>query len=159
MWSFISRIVLRLAAIRWLFKLGGLGLLIPIAFILKTIGLPVLLILAVVALPVLALLFLFGLPVFLVLMLGGLFMGIVGVVLAMGVMALKFALFVVLPIWLLFKLMGWIFRGFSRRPGKGGDDERGGGSDTTSRTSDVPPPDTSAGASEMPIDPLVDPLD
>ena len=34
MLSFISRLVLRIAAIRWVFKLGGLGLLVPIALLL-----------------------------------------------------------------------------------------------------------------------------
>lgn len=165
MWSFISRLVLRLAAIRWLFKLGGLGLLIPIAFILKTIGLPVLLVLIVLALPVLALLFLFGLPVFLVLAFGGLFMGLVGAVLAIGIAALKFAIFVVLPIWLMWKLMRKIFRGIRRRGGRrwgcdgdeGGEGGEGKGGGTPS--SDVPPPATGAGAADIPIDPLVDPLD
>ena len=42
MWSAIRWLVLRFAALRWLFKLGGLGLLLPIALLLKTIGLPLL---------------------------------------------------------------------------------------------------------------------
>lgn len=164
MWSFISRLVLRLAAIRWLFKLGGLGLLIPIAFILKVIGLPVLLVLMVLALPVLALLFLFGLPIFLVLLVGGMFMGLVGAVLSIGLVALKIAIFVVLPIWLTMKLVGWIFRGFRRRRGGGrgdaGDAGDAGDSGTTAPpASDVPPPNTTTGATEIPVDPLVDPLD
>src|SRR5215475_5530964 len=75
MWSVIRWLVLRIAAIRWLFKLGWLGALIPIALLLKSIGLPLLGILIIVGLPLLVLLFLFGLPIFLVLAVGGLFVG------------------------------------------------------------------------------------
>ena len=78
MWSAIRWIVLRFAAIRWLFKLGWLGTLIPIVLLLKTIGLPLLAILSIVAIPLLILLFLFGLPIILVLVFGGLVMGALG---------------------------------------------------------------------------------
>jgi hypothetical protein len=152
MWSIISRLVLRLAAIRWLFKLGGLGLLIPIAFVLKTIGLPVLLILLVLALPILALLFLFGLPIILVLVFGSMLMGLIGMVVTIGIAALKFGLFVVLPIWLFWRLCCWIFR----RPGGGGGSNGSNGGmcgDVSGDPSDVPPPDVSQ-ASETTIDPL-----
>ena len=109
MWAMITRMVLRLAAVRWLFKLGGLGLLLPIAILLKAIGLPLLAILSVVALPLLVLLFLFGLPIFLVLIVGGMVTGLLGAVLTLGVVALKIGLFVVVPVWLLWKLgsTGW----------------------------------------------------
>jgi len=114
MWAAIRWLVLRVAAIRWLFKLGWLGLFIPIALLLKTIGLPLLGILSIIALPLLALLFLFGLPIILVLMFGGLLMGVVGFILTIGVAALKIGLFVVLPIWLMLvvvrKLYCWIFK-------------------------------------------------
>ncbi|HEY4131536.1 MAG TPA: hypothetical protein VGM50_13035 [Gemmatimonadaceae bacterium] len=152
MLSFISRLVLRIAAIRWVFKLGGLGLLIPIALLLKTIGLPILLVLMVLALPVLALLFLFGLPIFLVVIAGGMLMGFLGMVLTIGIAAIKFGVFVVLPIWLFWRLCCWIFR---QRP-RGGDDTPGAGTEVD--PSDVPPSDTSSSTS-TPIDPLVDPLD
>ena len=104
MWAMISRWVLRLAALRWLFKLGGLGLLLPIAFLLKAIGLPLLAILSVVGLPILILLFLFGLPIILVLIFGAMAMGLVGMVLTIGIVAIKFGLFVVLPLWLIWKI-------------------------------------------------------
>ena len=134
MWSAIRWLVLRIAAIRWLFKLGWLGALVPIALLLKTIGLPLLAVLAVIAAPVLILLFLFGLPVFLVIGAGAAFMGLLGIVLFIGVAAIKFALFVVLPIWLMWKLAGAIWRwGFGK---KGGD-----ASDSTSGpVSSEPPP-------------------
>ena len=104
MWSAIQWLVVRIAAIRWLFKLGWLGLLIPIVLILKTIGLPIIIVLSIVAIPIVILLLLFGLPIFLVLIFGSLLMGFLGFVLMIGVAALKFGLFVVLPVWLLWKL-------------------------------------------------------
>jgi hypothetical protein len=114
MWSAIRWLVLRIVAARWLFKLSGLGLLVPIALLLKAIGLPVLAVLSVLAFPILILLFLFGLPIFLVLAVGGLFMGMLAMVLMIGIAAIKIGLFIVLPIWLIWKvgskLFGWAFR-------------------------------------------------
>jgi len=69
----------------------------------------------VLALPVLLLLFLFGLPIFLVMLVGGLAMGVLFAALAFGMLALKVAVFVVLPIWLMWKLASWMFRGRARR--------------------------------------------
>lgn len=101
MWSAIRWLVLRIAMIRWLFKLGWLGLLIPVVLMLKTIGLPILAVLSIVAIPIVLLLLLFGLPILLVFIFGSLFMGFLGLVLTIGVAALKIGLFVVLPIWLI----------------------------------------------------------
>ena len=108
-WAF----VLVLAAGAYGLKVLGLVAFLPIAFLLKAVGLPLLIVLAVLALPVLFLLFLFGLPIFLVLLVGGLAMSALFVVLSIGMMALKFAIFVVLPIWLVYKLVSWLFRGRS----------------------------------------------
>ncbi len=125
MWAMITRIALRLAALRWLFKLGGLGLLLPLVLLLKTIGLPLLMILAVVALPVLLLLFLFGLPVFMVFIAGSLVMGLLAMLVTIGVAALKFAVFVVLPIWLIWSMSStavrWAFRRRHCRDDEGGE--------------------------------------
>src|ERR1044072_4914395 len=99
MWSVIRWLVLRIAAIRWLFKLGGLAFLLPLALLLKTIGLPLLGVVAVLALPILIILLLFGLPIFLVFIVGSMLMGLIGMVLTIGVAALKIGLFIVLPIW------------------------------------------------------------
>ena len=131
MWSAIQWLVVRIATIRWLFKLGWLGALIPVALLLKSIGLPLLGILAVVAIPVLILLFLFGLPIFLVLIVGGAFTGLLGFALMIGLAALKFALFVVLPMFLIWKLCAMIWHWGSKREGDGPD-------------SGSPPPSTSA---------------
>jgi hypothetical protein len=111
MWAFIGALAARLAMIRWLLKvLGGLGVLLPIAFLLKVIGLPILAVLAVLAAPVLFVLFLFGLPIFLVLLVGGAIMGVVFSVLTAGLVVLKIAIVIVLPIWLLCKLTKWLWR-------------------------------------------------
>lgn len=110
MWSLIKWLVMRLAVVRWIFKVLGLLAFLPIAFLLKAVGLPLLIVLGVLALPVLFLLFLFGLPIFLVLLVGGLAMGALFVALSIGMIALKFAIFVVLPIWLVYKLLTWLFR-------------------------------------------------
>jgi hypothetical protein len=107
----ITALVVRLAAIRWAFKtLLGLGVLVPVAFILKVVGLPILAVLGVLALPVLFVLFLFGLPVFLVLIVGAMLMAGLFFMLTIGMVALKIFLFVVLPIWLIWKVGGWLFR-------------------------------------------------
>jgi hypothetical protein len=140
MWAAIRWLVVRIAMIRWLFKLGWLGLLIPIVLFLKTIGLPVLLVLAIVAIPLFFLLLLFGLPIILVVVFGSMLMGFLGLVLTLGVVALKFGLFVVLPIWLLWTLATKAYRWSCKR--KNGDSEPG----------DVPPPDTAGGSTPGPFD-------
>jgi hypothetical protein len=131
MWSAIRWLLLRIAAIRWVFKLGWLGLLIPLAFVLKSIGLPLLIILAVLALPVLVMFFVFGLPVFLVVAAGGAFMGFISFVLTLSLAVLKIGLFIVFPIWFIFAVAPRIARWF-----RGGNGGNGGGQPTTS----TPPP-------------------
>ena len=111
MWSLIKWLAMRLAVVRWIVKVLSMLAFLPIAFLLKAVGLPLLIVLAVLALPVLFLLFLFGLPIFLVLLVGGLAMGALFVALSIGMLALKFAIFVVLPILLVYKLVSWLFRG------------------------------------------------
>jgi hypothetical protein len=143
MWSAIRWLVLRIVAARWLFKLSGLALLLPIAMLLKTIGLPLLGVLGVLAFPILILLFVFGLPIFLVLLVGGLLIGMLGIALTMGLVAIKIGLFIVLPVWLVFKLFSTM-----RRCG------RGGGKNNSSKSDSSTGPTTSA-----PADPIdgVDP--
>jgi hypothetical protein len=131
---------MQLAAIRWLFKLGGLALLLPIAALLKAIGIPVLAVLSIVAIPVIILLFLFGLPIFLVLIAGGAIVGVIGFAMMGLLIAAKIFIFVVLPIMLIVKLVKWIF---GRRRG---DDSP---PTVSTDTPDTPPP----------VDPIVDPLD
>ena len=131
-------------SVRWLFKLGGLAFLLPLALLLKTIGLPILIVLAVLALPVLIVLLLFGLPIFLVLILGSMLMGLIGMVLSIGVAALKFGLFVVLPIWLVWTLV-------SKMMGK-----KKGGGDGSSASDAAPPSSSGSGPATGPVS---DPID
>ena len=125
MWAIIKWLVMKLAVVRWILKiLGGFGVLLPIALLLKSIGWPILLVLGVLLLPVLVVLFLFGLPIFLVLIVGSMIMSFVFAVLSFGMVVLKFAITVVLPIFLVWKAVSWMFR------------KRNGGD----RHPDVPPP-------------------
>jgi len=116
MFALIKWIVVKLAVVRLLWKLlGGLGLFLPLAFLLKLVGLPALMVLGVLALPLLFVLFIIGLPIFLVFAVGGVFLAFVFLALTLGLVALKVALFVVLPIWLVWQLARWIFK----KPGDG----------------------------------------
>ena len=117
MFATITSVALRLAAIRWAFKsLVGLGL-VPIAFVLKLVGLPILAVLGVLALPVMFVLFFLGLPVFLVLIVAALLMGGLFFVLTIGLVALKIFLFVVLPIWLVWTVATFFWRMIRPAPG------------------------------------------
>lgn len=127
MLSLIRWIVVRFAAIGWATKwLGSLTVLVPLAFLLKFVGLPLLGILGVIAAPVLLLLFLFGLPVILVLGGGAVLMSLVFAALTIGMLALKFFIFVVLPIYLIVKLLRWAFRRAKGGCGRWHDDGESG---------------------------------
>ena len=111
MLGLIKWIVVKLAVVRLLWKLlGGLGLFLPLAFLLKLVGLPALMVLGVLALPLLFVLFIIGLPIFLVFAVGGVFLAFVFLALTLGLVALKVALFVVLPIWIVWQVAQWIFK-------------------------------------------------
>ena len=117
MFATIGSLALRLAAIRWAIKsFVGLGLLVPLAFVLKFVGLPVLMVLGVLAMPVMLILFLFGLPVFLVLIVAALLIGGLFFALTVGMVALKIFLFVVLPIWLVWTVATFAWRMFRPAP-------------------------------------------
>jgi hypothetical protein len=143
--SLVRWLVFRFAALGWATKwLGSLGVLLPLAFLLKFIGLPLLGILGVVAAPALALLFLFGLPVVLVLGGGAILMSLVFAALAVGMFALKVFVFVVLPIYLVIKIVRWVFRR-GRDCGPGSWWRRNGG-DSGSGVGASPKPGPFAGA-------------
>lgn len=88
----------------------ALVLLVPAAVLLAAIGLPVIAVLGVLALPVLLVLFLVGLP-FIVLfavvvgLLGAVF-GVLVAFLALGAVALKVALVVLIPLL----VIGWVLK-------------------------------------------------
>jgi hypothetical protein len=107
MWSLISSLLAKYALLKLLLKtLGSLGLLLPLAFILKVIGLPVLIVLAILALPIFIILAIVGLPIMFVVIAG--FVLLVGFffLLSMGMLVLKIAI----PIILLYWLFKWLFK-------------------------------------------------
>ena len=102
MWTVLKAVALRLAVGR---TLGGmLGtlflLLVPLAGVLKVIGLPILIVLGIVGAPVFLLLAAIGLPVLVVVGFGAVLMLLVGGLLALGVLAIKIALPIILIVWL-----------------------------------------------------------
>jgi hypothetical protein len=116
MWMLLKGLALRFALGR---TIGGLFatlllVLVPIAGVLKMVGLPLLIVLGVIGAPLFLLLAAIGLPVLLVLGIGGVLIFLLGVLLALGVLAIKIVLPIVLVAW----LVRWIF-GRNRRSGRG----------------------------------------
>jgi len=108
MWTLITGLLTKWAMLKWLLKtLGSLGILVPIAFVLKLVGLPVLIVLAVLALPILVMLMLFGMPFILVFLFGGALLAILSAVLSFGLLALKIVVPIILVVWLVKWIMGW----------------------------------------------------
>ncbi len=124
MWSLIKAILIKVGMLRGLIAvLGSLAALLPLAIaLIKLVGLPLLVVMLILGLPLLLVLFLFGFPIIAVLAIGGIVMGLVFAAITLGIMALKFFAFVVLPVWLLWKLASWAFGwrgGGERRPAEG----------------------------------------
>lgn len=121
MWSILKAILIKLGMLRGLIAvLGSLAAVLPIALaLIKLVGLPLLVVMFVLGLPLLLVLALFGFPFIAVLAIGGVVMGMALAVITVGIMAVKFFLFVVLPIWIAWKLASWAFGrrgGGERRP-------------------------------------------
>lgn len=74
-------------------------LLVPIAAVLKFIGIPMLVVLALVGAPIFLILGALGLPVAFVVGIGGALLLLVGLMLALGVVAIKIVLPIVLVVW------------------------------------------------------------
>jgi len=113
MWTVFKALALRFAIGR---TLGGmlatlLLLVVPIAGVLKVVGLPILIVLGVIGAPLFLLLAAIGLPVLLVVGFGGVLLVFVGVLLTLGLLALKIALPIILIVW----LVKW-FRGRKHGP-------------------------------------------
>jgi hypothetical protein len=101
MWTLISTVLLRVAALKALLKaLGSLGWLLPLGFLLKAIGVPALILLLILGLPLILVLALFGLPIILVVVVGGFLLGVTFWLLSMGLVALKVALPIIAIVWL-----------------------------------------------------------
>ncbi|MDQ3951191.1 MAG: hypothetical protein M3282_12730 [Gemmatimonadota bacterium] len=109
MWSIIKAILMKLGILRGLFAvLGSLAVLLPIAIaLIKLVGLPLLIVMLVLGLPLLFVLALLGFPFIAVLAIAGVVMGMVFAAITLGIIAVKFFLFVVLPIWLVWKVVSW----------------------------------------------------
>lgn len=102
MWLLLKSLLAKWAILRLVLKaFGSLGWLLPLALLLKAIGLPFLIVLAVLALPLLAILVLLGLPLLLVVLLGGGLVTLTLWIVGIGVAALKIAIPLVLGYWIL----------------------------------------------------------
>jgi hypothetical protein len=107
MWSLITSLLAKWALFKLLLKtLGSMAWLLPVAFILKLIGLPVLIVLAILAAPIFIILAIIGLPIMLVIIAGIVLLVGFFFLLSMGLLLLKIAIPVILIYWL-FK---WLFR-------------------------------------------------
>lgn len=107
MWALLKSLLAKWAIFKLLLRtLGSLAWLIPIAFLLKAIGLPVLILLLVLAVPILIVLAMIGLPIILVVILGGAFLSLILALLSLGFAALKIALPILIIIW----LVQWLTR-------------------------------------------------
>lgn len=107
MWILLKSLLAKWAILKLVLKaFGSLGWLLPLAFILKALGLPFLIMLAVLALPLLLVLAVIGLPLLLVALIGGFLVTVTMWIVSIGVIALKVAIPLVLMYWLL----RWLFR-------------------------------------------------
>ena len=97
----LKALALKLLAGRTIGGVFGLSMLVlaPLAGILKFIGLPILIVLALVGAPIFLLLSVIGLPALWVVGVGGALMLMVGALLAVGVIAIKIALPIILIVW------------------------------------------------------------
>jgi hypothetical protein len=107
MWLLVKGLALRFIVGRTVGGLLGMLLLVlvPLAGVLKVVGLPILVVLGVLGAPLFLLLGLIGLPILFVLAFGGLLLMFVGVLLTVGLFAIKILLPIVLIVW----FVRWIF--------------------------------------------------
>jgi hypothetical protein len=106
MWTFLKGLLVQWAILKLLLKsLGSLGILVPLAFLLKLIGLKVIAVLGILALPLFIVLAIIGLPLILVFLMGGVLLALVAGALSLGVLVLK----IVLPIAIVYWLLSWMF--------------------------------------------------
>jgi hypothetical protein len=108
MWLLLKGIALRFAIGR---TVGGMlttlfVVLLPVAGVLKFIGLPLLIVLGVLGAPVFLLLAALGLPILFVLGIGGVLLLALGVLLTLGLIAIKILLPIVLIVW----AVRWLMR-------------------------------------------------
>ena len=119
----LKALALKLLTGRTIGGVFGLSLMVlaPLAGILKFIGLPLLIVLALIGAPIFLLLSVVGLPVLWVLGIGGMLMLMVGALLAVGVVAIKIALPIILIVW----FVRWLRRPKAAQPPAGPDADAG----------------------------------
>ena len=101
MWALLKTLLSQWALFKVLLAaLGRLAWLIPVAFILKTIGLPMLTLLLLLALPIFIVLALVGLPFIVVAIAGTLLVAGFFFLLSLGLTVLKIAIPIVLIVWI-----------------------------------------------------------
>ncbi|MEP7343863.1 MAG: hypothetical protein ABI877_01290 [Gemmatimonadaceae bacterium] len=101
MWALLKSLLAKWAFFKVLLKaLGSLAWLIPIAFVLKAIGIPALILLLILGAPILIVLAVIGLPILLVLVIGGFLISGLFAILAIGITALKIALPIIAVVWI-----------------------------------------------------------
>jgi hypothetical protein len=111
---FLKALALKFIAGRTVGGVFGLlsMLLVPLAAVLNFIGIPMLIVLALVGAPIFLLLGALGLPVVFVVGIGGALLVLVGLILALGVIAIKIALPIILIVW----FVRWLRRPQSSAP-------------------------------------------
>ncbi len=106
MWALLKSLLAQWAIVKLVLKaFGSLGWLLPLALVLKALGLPLLLLLAALALPVVVVLAVLGLPVLLIVLVGGALVTLTMWIVGIGVVALKVAI----PLVLLYWTVRWLF--------------------------------------------------
>lgn len=112
-------LLLKLTFLRaFLALLGSVLVVIPLGLgLLKLLAWPLLAVMALIGLPLLVVIALLGFPFFIVFAIVGVALGLLGLVVSFGFVALKIFLFVVLPLWLVYRLVRWMWRAPRRDAG------------------------------------------
>ena len=110
MWAIIKAILMKFGMLRGIFAvLGSLAAVLPIALaLIKFLGWPLIVVMFVLGLPLLLVLALVGFPLIAVLSIAGIVMAIAFAVISIGIVVFKFFVFVVLPIWVGWKVISWM---------------------------------------------------
>lgn len=113
----IASLVVKLTFVRAVLALlASVAVVLPLGLaLLKFLALPLLVVMGLLGLPLLVVIALLGFPLFIVFAIAGVVLALLGAVVSFGFVALKIFLFVVLPLWLLWRFMRFAFGG--RRAG------------------------------------------
>lgn len=113
----LTSLLVKVAFLRALLTLvASVLVVVPLGLgLLKLLALPLLAVLGILALPLLFVVALVGFPMFIVFAIAGVALAMLAAVATFGVVALKLFLFVVLPVWLLYRGVRWMVRGARHR--------------------------------------------